>query len=89
MTWDLLAQFGLSGMIFGGFLCVLKWVFDINNKILADMANERIKAQDLYSGFIEQLRDLSVLNSEFRRQVRADHENHQKDHLKILENLTK
>jgi len=85
MTWDMFSQFGLAGIIFAGFLCVLKWVFEINNKILMDMADERRRSLEIYTGFIEQLKGLSLMNADFHARVKEDHVLHQQEHQKIID----
>jgi len=84
-TWQLLAQFGLAGIIFGGFLCVLRWVFTINGKLLQDMASERAEAHIIYHGFINQIETMNRASQEFQNRVHQDHDHNRDEHKELLQ----
>lgn len=85
--WQQVTQFGLAGLIFGGFLCALKWVFDANGQLLRDMAKERSEWSIIYQGFIAELRDMNAATKDFQTQVREDHKESLKQHRELSEIL--
>lgn len=77
----------MAGVIFGGFLFVLKWVFIINQKILDDMAEERKAYQLINTGFIANIKELSTYEKEFHKTVREDHKASREEHKEMIEIL--
>lgn len=86
-VWDKLAQFGMSGIIFGGFLLVLKWVFDVNGKLLTDMAEERRVSAELKKGFTENIKEISVATQAFQLTVEDCHRCQREEHREIIKSL--
>ncbi len=77
-------QFGMSGIIFFGFLCVLKWVFDINKKLLDDMAQERLCHQEMLKGFAENIKENSQSSKDFHKEVKDAHNFQREEHREMI-----
>lgn len=82
-----LGQWGMAGIIFAGFLMVLKWVFEVNNKILNDMAEERKLTQQIHNGFIQKIQEMSAVNKEFQKTVDEAHRFQRDEHKEMIEVL--
>jgi len=80
-------QFGMAGVIFFGFLCVLKWVFDINRALLQDMAEERKLNQEVLQKFAENINQNSLSIKEFRNEVRDGHKYQRDEHKEMIDIL--
>ena len=83
-VWEKLAQFGMEGIIFGGFLLVLRWVFDVNHKILTSMDVEREKYQESLKGFNENIKENSVNAKAFYAEVKESHDATRKQHEEMM-----
>lgn len=82
-----LVQFGLAGVIFGGFLFVLRWVFEINSKLLADMAEERKMQIQVRQAFAENIKEISQISKDFHNEVRDAHKYQRDEHKEMIEIL--
>ena len=54
--WERFAQWGMAGIIFGGFLAVLRWVFGINRSVLEAMQEERKANQEILKQYAENVK---------------------------------
>ena len=85
--WTILAQFGMAGIIFGGFLFVLKWVFDINKSILMEMAEERKGNREMLKGFAENIKENSQSSRDFHKAVDEAHKYQRDEHQQMILSL--
>jgi flagellar biosynthesis/type III secretory pathway M-ring protein FliF/YscJ len=85
--WQIFTQFGLAGLIFGGFLLVLHWVFKVNHKILSGMEEERKAYQQSLKGFNDNIRDLSTSAKAFYDKVKQEHQDSAEEHKELLKEI--
>jgi len=83
-AWQIFAQFGLAGIIFGGFLLVLNWVFGVNHKILDNMEKERMSYQTILDGFNENLRENRAFNQTYHKQMEEQHKAQHEEHKEMI-----
>lgn len=80
-------QFGMAGIIFFGFLYVLKWVFSTTDKILIAMNEERKCAQETLKQFAENIKENSQASKDFHTEVRDAHKYQRDEHKEMTEIL--
>lgn len=80
-------QYGMAGIIFIGFIFVLKWVFDINSKLLSDMADERRMQMEVRQQFAENIKEISQISKDFHNEVRDAHKFQREEHKQMIETL--
>ena len=81
------AQYGLGGIIFTGFILVLKWVFQINSKVLDDMSAERKCYQEVMRGFAENIKENTQSSRDFQAQVDDAHKYQREEHKEMITTL--
>lgn len=87
-SWENAAlQYGMAGIIFVGFICTLKWVFDINSKILSDMAEERKLQMEVRQQFAENIKEISQISKDFHAEVRDAHKYQRDEHKEMIDIL--
>jgi len=84
---NMAVQYGMSGIIFVGFLVTLKWVFDINSKILVDMSEERKLNQEIMRGFSDGIKSQAVTSRAFHAQVEEAHKYQREEHRQMIATL--
>lgn len=82
-----LAEFGMAGIIFGGFLLTLRWVFDVNHKILTGMDKERECSQMMLKAFAENIKEIQQANKDFKLSVEESHRCQREEHRQMIESL--
>ena len=87
IPWDVFLKFGMEGMLFGGFLLVLKWVFKVNHQILGDMSLERKMNQEVQAAFSENIKDITATNQTFHKQVDEAHKYQREEHKEMIKSL--
>ncbi len=74
------SQYGPAGLIFVGFMLVLKWVIQTNNDVLK-RADQNIKtAHEALQGFAENIKENTTSAKAFQDQVKLDHEASAREH---------
>ena len=81
------AQYGMGVCIFVGFILVLKWVFDINSKVLADVSEERRHNQEIMRGFAENIKENTQAAKDFKQQVDDAHKYQREEHKEMIVSL--
>ena len=81
------AQYGMGVCIFVGFILVLKWVFNINSKVLDDMAAERKCNQEMLKMFAENVKENTQASRDFQAQVEDAHNYQREEHKEMILSL--
>ena len=84
---EVFAQYGLAAIIFGGFLMTLKWVFEVNNAILKDMAEERKMGMQVRQQFADRIREQTETNRAFHMAVDEAHKFQRQEHQEMIKVL--
>jgi len=85
---NLISQFGIAGLMFGGFMFLLKWVLKLKEKILADAKEERTNFLEIIRNFQRSMDKVNELWSQEQTQSDQYIEHARREHQKMIEVAT-
>lgn len=85
--WEQVLQFGMGGVIFVGFLIVLKWVFETMRQMVKDVAEERRLNQEIQQQFAKSIKEHTESARAFHDEVKEAHKFQRDEHKEMIDIL--
>jgi len=79
----------MAGIIFGGFICVLRWVIDQNKETLRNAHEARMRSVEGLTKQTEAIKEFATQVSEAHKYQKDEHERLLQTHEKILASTDK